>query len=677
MPRCLRPLERNPTSPCPPWALFFFLLISCAVFPGLLYAGESAAPDPIAPGPGYVPGTIYQDRLIDPDVSDQLFAEELYELEAEPEGRRYLGLEYQHYRESQKPDDLSENGLILDMRRETRDYGEFDLQAAIRKGDHQYLSDSSGSGRFILNQYGFALDQKRVMDNTLGVLRSSADPMLTSSFRLSLPSTLLAGGQSRVTSDDDSVLYASAGRIGRLDSGQIQGFDFEEGTQYALGYSRKLNYKWRAGAHLVSVNGSQNTRDHQSMITAVQYEDPGTRDRYLAHALVDSNGQYGVWLDGDNRINDWRYRYGIFRLEPELLWSDSTPANDQQGAYMRSEMQRLRYDVTIGLDLLQTDIDKRSDIAGSNLYNGFVNATWRMARKTSVGSTLTLRGRSPRDGLDDDAHTYTLSGFASYAFAVGTSRLQVQASDLEESGMSGNAWEIIWDQDWNLTRELSLSTSLSHETESGLDENEDRSEASLLVRHNVTADLSWNGDISYAHLDKEAGDNQDSVSASLALAWSFLPHWDVSVRATYNRVDDELAGISSVELEDEKTLLVSLRYGKSGGRPFARAGYDTKNKGFGRVAGTVFFDANGDGLRQAGERAAAGVFVYLDRRYQAVTDRDGRYEFESVPSGAHDVTLAQEDLPLPWGLLDERPVKVQVEVRESSTVDFGLREMTE
>ena len=675
MPERLKRFERNCLSRCHPVPPFFYLLL--VLFPGWLQAGEATSPDPLATVADPVPGILYQDRLIEPGLDEQLLDEEFLEQEAEPEGRRFFSLEYQHYREDQALDDLTENGLVLNWRRETRDYGEFDLQAALRKGDHQPFSDSSGSGRFILNQYGFALDEKRIMDNTLGVLRSSADPMLTSSFRLNLSSTLLAGGQTRVTQDDDSVLYASAGRIGQLDTGQIQGFDFQDGEQYALGYSRRLADKWRAGAHLVSVNGSENTSDHQSMVTAVQYDDTETRDRYIAHALVDSNGQYGVWLDGDNRVNDWRHRYGIFRLDPELLWSDSTPANDQQGAYVRSEMQRLRYDVTIGLDLLQTDIDQRPDIAGNNLFNGFVNSTWRLTRKTNVGSTLTLRGNSPRDGLEDDSHAYTLSGFVSHGFPVGTSRLQVKAADLEESGKSGNAWEVIWDQDWNLTRDLSLSTSLSHETESGLDESEDRSEASLLVRHDVSADLSWNGDISYVHLDRDSGSNQDTFNASLALAWNFLPHWDASVRATYNKVDDDIVLVGSTDIEDEKTLLLNIRYSKRSGRPFTRAGHDTDNKGFGRVVGTIFFDDNGDGIRQAGERAAAGVFVYLDRRYQAVTDRDGRYEFESVPSGNHDVTLAQEDLPLPWGLLDDAPLKVQVKVRQSSTVDFGLRKITE
>jgi len=187
----------------------------------------------------------------------------------------------------------------------------------------------------------------------------------------------------------------------------------------------------------------------------------------------------------------------------------------------------------------------------------------------------------------------------------------------------------------------------------------------LLVRHSVSSDLSWNGDISYVHLDRDSGSNQDTFNASLALAWHFLPHWDASVRATYNKVDDDIVLVGITDIEDEKTLLLNLRYSQSSGRPFTRAGHDTDNKGFGRVVGTVFFDDNGDGIRQAGERAAAGVFVYLDRRYQAVTDHDGRYEFESV------------DLPLPWGLLDEAPLKAQVGVRQTSSVDFGLRKITE
>jgi hypothetical protein len=650
----------------------------------LLMPGAASAAEPLPPSA--VPATEsppvaagYVDQLIDPATADKLYADELLDEETEPQGRRFFSIEYQHYQERQDPDDLTENGLVLNWRRETLDYGEFQLEASGRKGDNdQRFSDTSGNGRFILNQFGFVVDENRIMDNTLGVLRSASDPMITSSFRQNLTSTLLAGGQTTVRHSDVSTLYASAGRIGRLDTGQIQGFDFEDGEQYGLGYSRQLAANWRAGVHAVNVNGSNNTTDHQSAASAVQYQSPDENHRYVGHVLADSERQYGVWADGDNRINRWRHRYGLFRLDPELLWADNEPNNDQQGGYLRSEMTSLRYDLTTGLDLTQTNIDDRATRAGNNLYNGFVNGSWRMNRKTSLGGTLTLRGSERRDDLiGDDTRNAILSSFVSHAFPVGTTRLQLLASRLEEGSDTGNGFGIIWDQDWNASRNLTLSSTLSHETENGLDDSEDRSSASLLFRHDVTAELNWNGDVSYTHIDKDDDSSQNTTNASLAIAWRFLPNWDASLRATYNKVDNALENAGADFSDDEKTLLFNIRYSESRGQPFLLMGADTDASGFGEVTGVVFFDENGDGRRQAGERAAAGVFVYLDRRYQAVTDRDGRYVFDPVPAGSHDVILALEDLPLPWGLLDETPRPVQVEVRGTTVLDFGLRRLNE
>ena len=51
--------------------------------------------------------------------------------------------------------------------------------------------------------------------------------------------------------------------------------------------------------------------------------------------------------------------------------------------------------------------------------------------------------------------------------------------------------------------------------------------------------------------------------------------------------------------------------------------------------------------------------------------------FEPVKTGMHQLTLAVEDLPLPWGLLDESPRQVQVNVRETSNVDFPLQQINQ
>jgi len=633
---------------------------------------------PAQPAPP-VAAAAYIDQLIDPALADDATADAWQTGAPELQGQRFYSVEYKHYQERQDADDLIENGVQVNWHRETLDYGEFQLEAAGYQGDNERLNfDNSGGGRVTLNQYGFVVDENRVMDNTLGVLRSSTDPMITSSFRLNLSSTLLAGGQTRVSRDGLSTVYATAGRIGRLDPSQLQGFRLEDGEQYGLGYSRDLSMNWRAGAQLVSVTGSDNTPDHQSVASALQYQSPDEDNRYVGHVLVDSEGQYGVWADGDSRMNRWRHRYGLFRLEPDLLWSDNQPNNDQQGGYLRSELATLRYNFTTGLDLIQTNIDNRADRAGNNLYNGFVNGSWRMNRKTTFGGTLTLRGNEARDELSGgDTHNIVLSSYVSRATPVGTTRLQLLASRIEEVGDSGNGFGVIWDQDWNATRNLMLSSTLSYETESGLDDSENRSSAALLFQHDVTESLRWNGDVSYTHVDRDAGGSQNSTNASLAGVWQFLRNWDASLRITYNKIDNAFGNTDDAVSGDEKTLLFNIRYSESRGQPFALMGDDTDASGYGEVTGVVFFDENGDGERQAGERAAPGVFVYLDRRYQSVTDRDGRYVFDPVPAGAHDVTLAQEDLPLPWGLLDETPRAVSVNVRSTTELDFGLRRLNE
>ena len=57
-----------------------------------------------------VTGEVYQDRLIEPITAGET-ATDAWDLEdAEPEGRRFYSVEYQHYRDDYI-DDSNENGL--------------------------------------------------------------------------------------------------------------------------------------------------------------------------------------------------------------------------------------------------------------------------------------------------------------------------------------------------------------------------------------------------------------------------------------------------------------------------------------------------------------------------------------------------------------------------------------
>jgi hypothetical protein len=87
--------------------------------------------------------------------------------------------------------------------------------------------------------------------------------------------------------------------------------------------------------------------------------------------------------------------------------------------------------------------------------------------------------------------------------------------------------------------------------------------------------------------------------------------------------------------------------------------------------GSLFFDENGDGVRQANERGAPNVLITLDDRQSALTDSDGRFQFPLVPAGRHRVRVQVDKVPLPWGLEDEAR-EASVDVRTDTRLDIGL-----
>jgi hypothetical protein len=101
-----------------------------------------------------------------------------------------------------------------------------------------------------------------------------------------------------------------------------------------------------------------------------------------------------------------------------------------------------------------------------------------------------------------------------------------------------------------------------------------------------------------------------------------------------------------------------------GGRP---------QEGGGRIQGTVYFDANRSGNQEASETGAPGVTVYLDNRYAVRTDAQGRFEFPFVAAGPRTVTVRNETLPLPWGVVEEGQVKVDVRLRETTQLSIPVQ----
>jgi hypothetical protein len=95
--------------------------------------------------------------------------------------------------------------------------------------------------------------------------------------------------------------------------------------------------------------------------------------------------------------------------------------------------------------------------------------------------------------------------------------------------------------------------------------------------------------------------------------------------------------------------------------------------GAGSLGGTVFYDANSNGKREASEGGVPNITIILDRRYVTRTDTQGRYEFSAVAEGNHLLEISSDNVPLPWSPQQRDPVGVEVEVRAAAVKDFAVQ----
>ena len=171
------------------------------------------------------------------------------------------------------------------------------------------------------------------MDNAAGYLRGDANSLVAGSYRIRLPSSILQGVATR-TYDGESEFRFAAGTLGRLTGVLTQELDRVPGQLIGAAYTTRITPNWSAGAQLWSLQGHDTVRDHQSVGWATQYLAPDLSRRLQLHGLNDSTGKYGLWVDGEERYGFWLHRYGVFRLEPKLLWTDAPVAADQQGGLL-------------------------------------------------------------------------------------------------------------------------------------------------------------------------------------------------------------------------------------------------------------------------------------------------------------------------------------------------------
>jgi hypothetical protein len=633
---------------------------------------EAATAEKLLPKGTVVPAH-YVDRLIDEKmegVVDELAAEER-ERGPEPQGRRLSAAEARYYSRSTGLGSMHEYGVMVQHRRETLDYGDLSVDAYGRNsgGDPALLPAGPTSGsQFQFQQFRMPLAPHVLMDNAVGAIRLGANQLVTGSFRVQLPTSLAEGVQSRVYGDTDEALVYS-GRVGQLNGIVTQSFAAAQGRLAGAGYNHAFSNSWSVGVQAVELSNHSLLPDHQSIAWAGRFQAaPGGREIGV-RLLTDNRGGRGWWADGLEPAGLWQHRYGIYRLPQNLLWSDVNIGNDSQGIYVRSDYRTTINSMSFGGEVSESNLAQ--DPSRSGFYTRSVYSTGyhRVSRDTNLSGGVTLADRTAKSALlpAEDSRSTSANAGIGQRFDFGTSTFRVAAGRTEAVVNYASSRGATWDHAWNM-RDWFLSTALAYTRDDSGGISTNRKSLSAAFRRSEGR-LTFDGGAQYA-LANTQGVDSHNLSWNLNGDWTIDRTWSTRAQLYWNRVDvaDPLFPTDT----REKAIMFALRAQEYAGTPFTQVGLRTGAAGSGRIVGWVFYDDNSDGIKQASERGAAGVIVYLDGRYTATTDADGRFEFLPVPVGPHSLRLAVERVPLPWGLLDDAPRKLEVPLRDAAMIEMPL-----
>lgn len=598
----------------------------------------------------------------------------------EPAGRRFMGVDYKLYaRDSTGAGRSTEQGLALRYRRETLDFGELHFDGELRNyrpSDRDTLPERTLGNRYTLSQYRYALTERWQMDSALGMVRSNVSPLIGNSFRLQLPSSVMRG-MSGTLQGADSEWRFSSGQLGKLSGVAAQELDIAKGSLHSIGYTRRVDGNWSLGAMVNSLDGHDTVASHQSAAGVAQYWSSDRQRRFQLRALTDSKGRAGAWFDADEKYGPLQNRYGVYRIDPNTLWTDVVILNDQQGAYWRSDYRMPRYTLAGGADFTDNNIRNDTSRPGNRTASGFVSGFWRLDRTLNWNANASISHGQPKFNVPGAASSTTsnLNTAVAKTLDWGVTRVQLTHTQTDSAVIPAREDTVRWDHDWSPSSTRHFSTILSHTwaTNNGADST--RATAGLVFRHMINPSFRWDGNLSFTRVNDSLRSSDNNINAAINGAWNFNRDWSAQLQLIWNRIDN--TNPAAPVYTRDRTVLLTLRYEISGGTPLPQTGLATGGLGTGRISGRVFFDDNGDGLRQATERPVAGLTVLLDGRYRAITDNEGRFEFGPVPTGTHEITVQVERVPLPWGLLDESPRRANVPLRGEAVVEIPLNKLNQ
>ncbi|MBK8324077.1 MAG: hypothetical protein IPL06_15425 [Betaproteobacteria bacterium] len=637
---------------------------------------QGAVIDPPSPAPKSPPPA-YTDKLIDgvteekeTDLSgrplDQTPGLRSWAVEARSDNRDVSGV-----------GTTRADSLGLRYSHQTERYGDFTLQAQASQlkappgpaGGERSRVDAT------LFHDDFALTQDLLASSAAGIVRPLFPQWLSSSYRVNLNPSLLAGATTTVTSENND-LRASYGSLGRYTGFGIQQFERTSGEQGTVSASHRFGERWLAGAAAISVRGNTEVPDHTGVLVGVQREGArlGTADKLVA--ARSDNGENAVWFDGQSREGRLTQRYGAFQVDPQFRFGEASTSRDVRGAYWRGDWRTAGNVYSGGIEVNQDNLDRDPARGGYESVGAYGNVALKLDRQTQVGGGLSLRDERPRIEGGIARRIAQTNAFLSRATPFGQTRLDWTGTRSDpDAGLGDRSQAANWNQDWPRLGPLDVSTLLGWSDERFEDRRVKRKNASLGLRGTVVGNLRWDSSFTFVDVDDDLG-GERNYNASIGLDWNPSPPWTFALSWYRNRVQPGPTN-SLAPFTRDNSVLLTARYEGSAGSPYLKGQEGGPSRsGTGGISGSVFFDENGDGARQPNERGAPGVTVVLDDRRSATTDPDGRYVFPLVAVGRHRIRLIVERVPLPWGLEDDLPREVTVDMRSDARLDIGLQRVS-
>lgn len=548
-------------------------------------------------------------------------------------------------------------------------------------------SPHAGRGTLTLRQRAMPLDGGWLAHHELGILNTPLPEIARRPSRVLLPSAIVQGiGGAWEQAASGWQLQASHGDIGRLDGQPTSVFRPGSGQRSSLGV------QWHAGAgatpadplarpgwtlaaqvetarqiSLIDEPRLPGDRfDADSALLAARHE---TEDRRLqAHLVQTRSGptgraSRGLWLDAEWDDGPRRHGAGLYRLDPGLSWVGQPMASDIEGAYARSTWRTRQWTAAASLDWLRS-------VSGTSADGFYATASGRqrLGPDSQLGAGFSLRDFGGRNW----------SGYGDWRWGNAWGRSGLR---LDGSGGASEASEqrLSYDQDWRVPQGWTLATSfaLGRAAARGGEPAQSLWAAAL----SLAAPLTPRAGLRASFDTEQRSGGQRQRSLSLGTSWRINTQWSLEGQANRNTGRshsglslDPLAPPTTVVSTADRSFYAVLRYELQAGTRRAPLG-GRPQEGGGRIQGTVYLDGNRSGTQEASETGAPGVTVSLDNRYATRTDAQGRFEFPFVAAGPRTITVRNETLPLPWSVVDEGQVKVDVRLRETVSLAIPVRRM--